>query len=295
MRLFLSTILGFISAFNALAQEAESLEINANTCEKMLEGESPSSARVRAVDKAVLLGLKNLPVFEEDKQILNSHDLNVMLYRIADDCVQDLSSKVVKTDDQKVCVQINGFVNPKSIEEVRKDFLEQQGDQKEMTDEDISEIVSSVDAGLAFMPQSLEDVALVFVAPLEFYNGSTSLKYTTYLKEKVKENPYYYLTEQKDLADYVILPKLLKAKVDTLDKSHKRLQMVLVLEISGLSDENRVVSQNRFLLFSSENDEQEIASRLIKKLINAAAQEAMRKIELKEQKRLEEKTVRRKN
>jgi len=287
MRLFLTFIFSVCLSAQLQAQEVESLKLEANSCEKMLEGESPSSARIRAVDKAVFLGLKSLPNFDEDKKSLNDHDLNVMVYRLVDDYVEDLNSKVTKSDKEKVCVEISGFINPNNIETVRKEFDFRRNPQNVITDEELFEIASSVDADLTFKPKNLENVALLSVAPLEYYNGSKSTKYASFLKEKIKDSPYYYLTEDKDLADYIITPKVLKANIDALDESHKRLQMVVVLEVSGLSDENISVSQNRFLLFDLGENEQEIASRLIKKLLEASAQDVVRKIELKEQKKLE--------
>ena len=140
-------------------------------------------------------------------------------------------------------------------------------------------------------PKKIENVALLYVAPLEYYNGASSEKHASFLKDKMDNNPYYYLTEDKDLADYVVLPKLLKAKVDALDDAHKRLQMVVAVEISGLEDNLSVASQNRFLLFSKGDNEQEIAAKLLKKLLEACAMEAMRKIEIKEQQKLEQNAI----
>ena len=137
----------------------------------------------------------------------------------------------------------------------------------------------------------MENLALVYVKDLQYFNGATSQKYAAHLKEKIDNNPYYYLTGDEELADYVILPKVLKAKVDALDASHKRLQMVVVLDIKGLEDGVVSVTQNRFLLFSEEENEQDIANRLIKKLLEAAGSEAVRKIEINEQAKLEKNTL----
>ena len=68
----------------AYAQAPESvepaLEIYGNACEKVISGESKSSTRVRATDKAVFLGVKRLDSLSRAKQILNEHDQNVMIY-----------------------------------------------------------------------------------------------------------------------------------------------------------------------------------------------------------------------
>lgn len=47
--------------------ETQALPIYGNACEKLIEGESKASARVRAVDKAVFLGVKNFRNWRELK------------------------------------------------------------------------------------------------------------------------------------------------------------------------------------------------------------------------------------
>ncbi len=276
--------------FSSNAQEAESLEIRANACEKAIEGESSSSTRIRAIDKAVFLGLKNLSVFDKDKEKMDDYDLNVMIYRILDEYVEDLSSKVTKSNEDKVCVEIQGYVNPSKIDIIREEFkrnIQNNG----ANNQDVFDIVQNVNEEIKFSPKNVEELALVYVDDLAYYNGAKSKKYANLLKQKIQNNAYYYLTEEKELADYVISPKILKAKVDLLDKDHKRLQMVLVLEVSGITQDVLPVTQNRFLLFSADESEQQIADRLIKKLLEAASLEAVRQIEIKETAKLEENTL----
>ena len=285
--LLLVFVLSFCPVFQSFADEVESFEIRANACEKILSGESAAGARNRAIDKAIFLGLKNNSALAEDKNLLNDHDLNVMIYRLVDDYVQDLSSKVTKSEEDKICVEISGFINPKSIELVREEFAPNR-QYRDFNLSDAAEVVQNLDKELTLKPQNIENLALVYVEPLVYFNGKKSVKHAEFLKQKIKENPYYYLTDKKDLADYVITPKLLKAKVDTLDASHKRIQMVVSLEIVGLQEDVVAVSQNRFLLFSAEEDKNDITARLLKKLLEAASVDAVRKIEFAEQKKLEQ-------
>ena len=95
------------------------------------------------------------------------------------------------------------------------------------------------------------------------------------------------MTEDAEIADYVVTPKVLKAKIDALDAGNKRLHMALVLEVEGLEKEIVSEYQNRFVLFGAEEDNQKIASRLLSKLIEQAGDAAVRKIEHKEQEKLE--------
>jgi len=267
------------------ANEAEIFEIRAKTCEKSLEGESPSSTRVRAVDKAVFLSIKNLDILSNDKKNLSDHDLNVMIYRLVDDYTEDLSVKTIKSEEDKVCVETFGYISAQNIEKVRAEF---QKAQQQNDDELVAKIAEDVKKEITLNPKSAENLALVYVADLAYYNGATSKKYAAFLKKDIEQNPYYYITDKKDLADYVIKPKVLKAKTDALDSTHKRLHMVLNLEISGLEDETVNVVQNRFVLFSTEENDQNVATRLLKKLLTQAGKDAVRKIEKKEQTKLEQ-------
>lgn len=288
--LLLSLILCFSPVFNAFAEEVESFEIRANACEKLIGDESIAGARNRATDKAVFLALKTSPQLQEDKNLLNDHDLNVMIYRLVDDYVQDLTSKVTKSEEDKVCVEISGFINPQSIELVREEFKPNR-QYRDYNPDDAIQVAKDLEQNINLKPQNLENLALVYVEPLVYFNGKSSVKHAAFLKDKIKDNPYYFLTEKKDLADYVITPKLLKAKVDSLDSSHKRIQMVVTLEISGLKEDIVVVSQNRFLLYFVQDNQNDITTRLLQKLLEAAGADAVRKIEIAEQQKLEQRAV----
>lgn len=278
--------------FKTNAAEVGSLEIKANACETAFGGESLSSTRVRAVDKAVFLGIKSLPQLDQDKGSLNEHDLNVMVYRLVDDYVEDLNSQVLKSEDNKVCVEIKGYISPLRIEEVREEFASRRT-LATSTEELLEEIAQDVDEAFTVQPQNLEGMSLVYVEPLVYYSGKKSQKYADILKERIKDNPYYFLTDDPELADFVVSPKMLKAKVDALDQTHKRFQMVVALEVTGLKDTPTVISQNRFLLFEASEDEQDIAKRLLDKLLEAVGADLVRQIERYVQQKIEKETIER--
>lgn len=272
---------------NAQEHETQALEVYGNACEKVIEGESKSSTRVRAADKAVFLGIKRLPILNEAKKALNEHDLNVMIYRLVDEHIQDLSVSTKDETEDKVCVEIKGWLNPGDVKLVEDEFSGKSAPVKEASPEVVEAIAQEVKKEVAIAPQNPENLALVSISPLEYYNGAKSVKYAKLLQEQFADNPYFYLTDDAEVADYVIVPKVLKAKVDKLDAGHKRLQMVVLLEITGLKDEIVNEYQNRFVLFGAEEDEQQTASRLLEKLLENAGDGALRKIEHNEQIRQE--------
>lgn len=285
MKLLLAFLLmaGMAKPVHAQTAETQALSIYGNACEKVIEGESKASTRVRAADKAVFLGVKKLPELARVKSILNEHDVNVLVYRLVDEYIEDLSSSTVSSDAGKVCVEINGYLPPEAIEKVQTEFIKAEKPLKEAAPEVVAEVASEVKREVDIKPVNPESLALVYIGPLEYYNGAKSNKYSKMLQEQFAGNQYFYLTEDAEIADYVITPKVLKAKVDNLDAAHKRLQMVVSLEITGLKSETVNEYQNRFVLFGAEENEQQTAARLLNKLIETAGANVLRKIEHNEQ------------
>lgn len=285
MKLLLAFLLmaGMAKPVHAQTAEMQALSIYGNACEKVIEGESKASTRVRAADKAVFLGVKKLPELARVKSILNEHDVNVLVYRLVDEYIEDLSSSTVSSDAGKVCVEINGYLPPEAIEKVQTEFIKAEKPLKEAAPEVVAEVASEVKREVDIKPVNPESLALVYIGPLEYYNGAKSNKYSKMLQEQFAGNQYFYLTEDAEIADYVITPKVLKAKVDNLDAAHKRLQMVVSLEITGLKNETVNEYQNRFVLFGAEENEQQTAARLLNKLIETAGANVLRKIEHNEQ------------
>lgn len=281
--LVLLVLVGMVKPAFAQNTETQALSIYGNACEKVIEGESKASTRVRAADKAVFLGVKKLPQLARAKSILNEHDVNVLVYRLVDEYVEDLSSSTVQSDVGKVCVEIKGYLPPEAIEKVQAEFIKEEKPLKEAAPEVVAEVASEVKREVDIKPVNPESLALVYIGPLEYYNGAKSNKYSKMLQEQFAGNQYFYLTEDAEIADYVITPKVLKAKVDNLDAAHKRLQMVVSLEITGLKNETVNEYQNRFVLFGAEENEQQTAARLLNKLIETAGANVLRKIEHNEQ------------
>lgn len=128
--------------------------------------------------------------------------------------------------------------------------------------------------------------ALVYVAPTEFFNNTQSEKHARILKHVFAKNEYFYVTEQKNLADYIIKSKVLRAKVDPINSSTNRLQMVVSVEVEFVDDKTSSTEhQNRFVLFSSDENEQKTAFNLMKKLFQKAGTSIRNKVEQAERKK----------
>lgn len=270
---------------------ANQVQIYANACERILSGESKSTVRLRAIDKATFSAIKNLEQIQSEIKNMSDHNFNVMVYRLVDEYVQDLAVKSTDDKDSEVCVEIRANILSENIESVKNEFVNENQFTDDTKQQKVSEVIRQAQEEIKIKPDNPENLALVCVKNLEYFNGKRSVKYANLLKKHIDGNPYFYLTEDEQVADYVITPKVLKAKVDSLDAANKRLHMALVLEISGLEKEIVSEYQNRFVLFGAEENEQKTAARLISKLIEQAGDGAVRKIEHKQQQKLETKAL----
>ena len=102
----------------------------------------------------------------------------------------------------------------------------------------------------------------------------------------------YFITDKRDLADYIIRTNVLKAKVDPINSSTNRLHMVVSVEAEFPDEKSSVIEhQNRFVLFNSDENEQEVAFRLMKKLFTAAGEKIKDKVNQAERRRRPDKAL----
>ncbi len=122
--------------------------------------------------------------------------------------------------------------------------------------------------------------SLIYFAPTKFYNQTVSESYAALLKEQFRQMEDFYFTDRRDLADYIVSSEVLRAKVDPINSNTNRLQMVISVTVEvAETGSSTTEHQNRFVLFSSDENEQEVALKLMKKLFNKAGEQIMQRIE----------------
>ena len=86
------------------------------------------------------------------------------------------------------------------------------------------------------------------------------------------KSDYFYITDNPELADFIINSKILRAKVDPVNSNTNRLQMVVSVESENTDNkEKETEHQNRFVLFNSADNEQKVAAKLMKQLLEKAS------------------------
>ena len=133
---------------------------------------------------------------------------------------------------------------------------------------------------------------LIYIAPTEFFDKTTSDAHAQVLREMFENDNDYLITDKKDLADYIIKTKVLRAKVDPINSSTNRLQMVVSVEAEFPDEKASAIEhQNRFVLFNSGENEQEVAAKLLKKLFAAAGEKIKDKVNQAERRRRPDKAL----
>lgn len=297
----------------ALAVDSSSLDDDAAAlygaaCEKIKPQEAKSSVRLRATDKASFEAVKNLSELDAFKRKSGEHDFNVLVYNIVDNYVEDLAVRTTKQNDTEICVEVTGFVKQDDLaaaitseadsQPEETDFAETGASHssapaatEEKTQEEPQKTSEpETSAPEVLIPQDADQTAeaddikspkkLLYIAPVSFFNNTVSENHKQILKEIFGKNDAFYLTENKDTADYIISAKVMRAKVDPINSNTNRMQMVLSVGVEFTdSGASTVEHQNRFILFANGDNEQEVAAKLMRKLLTKAGEQILNKVE----------------
>lgn len=277
-----------------------SIAIYGTACEKIKNNEPKSSIRVRATDKASFLAVNSVSALAEYKAKTNEHDFNVMVYNLVDNFVEDLAVRTTKQNEHEICVEVTGYLTESNVNNQlhakphEKQIAAKPDNEENIADMNGTEESSEFEPSPIKTPQNLvpnnitvsepekrdQKKALIFIANTEFFNNTTSETHAQIIKEQFKTNDYFYITDQKSLADYIVKSKILRAKVDPINSNTNRLQMVISLELENLDSHTSTTEhQNRFVLFANDENEQDVAYNLMKKLFEKAGEQILQRIE----------------
>lgn len=287
--------------------------VYATACENLHPDESKASARTRAADKASFKALENLSDLSDYRDSYDTHDYNVLIYALIDNYLEDMAIRTIKRDDQQICVELTGYLNRNNIANAIADIAaKQEALYPDQLVVEKSALTEPSPSGLPPKPtlKISDDIAVetalaeektpeqavivsadagqndsrtkVFIERTKFYNNTSTNAFYADMAQVLGENALLNITNSLGDADYVIKTKVLRAKVDPINKQTSRLQMVVALELINTKDSSVLTEhQNRFILFESTEDEQTVAASLLKKLLRKAARQIAPKIKIK--------------
>ncbi len=281
------SLISFLSlTTQALAQveeNADEIAVFADVCENLINDESKASARLRATDKASFKAVENITELREYKDKLPSPDFNMRVYKLVDNYLEDLKILITSQDDRQVCVEVSGYLPISAVDEVfglvsvdevqvlklppKPDItINEQIAYEEPDEEEIKPLAVAEDEP---QPQkTTENKVKLLISDTEFYNGSSTNGFFPYLKELFAADKKLEVLSASDNPDYILKTKVLKAKVDNINSETSRLQIVVAVDFTDTkTDKTSTEHKNRFVLFNSTENAQEVASNLTKKLL----------------------------
>ncbi|MBR1374030.1 hypothetical protein IJ556_06220 [bacterium] len=120
---------------------------------------------------------------------------------------------------------------------------------------------------------------LVYIRPLEYYNHQTSSAQSKKISNYLALEPSIIITEDEKIADYYLVPKLLRSKLDPINDNHSRYSISVEIELWSaggvllLSEQ-----QNRYIIIDKSQSLQTTARDLLQVLLKKTLDSLMVKI-----------------
>ena len=332
---FFGGLLTISNAFAQVGDNPDEITLFGLACEKITNGESKSSARMRAADKASFKSLENITELANYRQKLDGHNFNLKVYQLVDNYLEDVKITVTDQNDENVCVEVSSYLPASAIKEVfAEDNDENAADKNEkmtleLEVESLEENVSIaippkpdivINEQIAYaepdetpeeevvveeysLPHSDEIIeekvnsqslpeplvvpknskTVVFIDKTDFYNNTSTNGFFAHLEQQVLQKPDIKVIASLDNPDYIIKPKVLKARIDNVNSETGRLQIVVSIDLTDTTSSKTITEhQNRFVLFNASDDTQAAASELTKKLFAEAIAKILPRIKIKQ-------------
>lgn len=262
IKLFALVILVFISSI--AKADSFSLDLNSKACSKVEGHQNKSDARLNAYDKAMLLAVKSSEYIKSKNLKINDYDYSLLSYKIADRAIKNVIISTTHESNKKICLELKASLDKQKADIILKDYSN-----PNISAEKVKEIADNVNQTL---PKSIyeanDSIPLFYVYPLEFYTKKTTSDYTSRITEQLSFMPRILITDNKELADYYILPRLEKSSLDIIDEKNSRYSMSVSIEIK--SKDGEVITKdtkNRYIIIDNSKDKQEVAKKLMIKLL----------------------------
>ncbi len=264
----LSVLSLLVSSFISQAQaDSFLLPVSSSVCVDISKEKSRSDTRYQTYDKATYVAIKTSSYMQNNAKELDDYNYNVLAYELADKALNDVSIQSTRDDDKKICLKL--FAN---LDIQKADEILQAKNIKVFKPQNVEKIAKEVNT---LLPKSIYEndnsIPLLYIKDLEFFNKTTSSAFRKNIAQKLSFEPRVLVTESKELADYFLVPKLLQSKSEKIDEENSRFSMSIRVEIQRKNEE--IVdseTKNRYIIISNKQNTQEIAQKLLTKLLSDA-------------------------
>ncbi len=239
------------------------LPVKGNACANITSDKTRASIRYGAYDRATLSAVKASAYLQKHGASLDDYNYNLIAYRLVDKALHDITVITIRDDNEKICLEISGKLDKAKADEIV------QNKAKPLDEAAVKNIAARVNNTL---PKSIyetdETIPLLYIDNLRYYNGTETAFFTPYIAEYLAFEPRVLVTETKELADYLLVPKLLLSQIELVDEKNSRYSMSVVLEVRKSTGELvDSEQQNRYIIIENTQNMQEIASKLLQKLL----------------------------
>ena len=299
-----------VSRAEVLDTDNGALAIFGTGCEATKADEQNASTRLKATDKACYSAVSSLPEIVSIKDSFDDHDFNVMVYNIVDEYIEDMVVKTTKQDNAQICVEVSGYITPENIGKAIDETIQTPEENSSAAPVDAGAVVAqnaptevapanvtpevtgsvNVNAPANSLLQSPAEViepesniiilSTIFVKPTEFYNHTQSNSHSKILKNILARSSRIQIVDNEEDANFVVTPKVLKAKIEPLNSETSRMQMVLALETFDRNkNTTETEHQNKFVMFNNSDDEQGVAKSLLSQMFEQGGSSIIRAAE----------------
>lgn len=231
--------------------------VKATVCEEVTPDTNKTDVRYNAYDKAILQAIKNNQYIKNKASDLDDHQYNIIAYKISDTVLSDVDIKTIEDNDEKVCVELFGIINKKEVDEIFADSF----GKKTKSIEEIAEEIKEK------MPNS-SITPLIYINDVLYYNNTKSGAYTQKIAEFISLEPNVLVSDNQELSDYIIQPRMTLSKLEKLDEKNSRYSMSVVVEVKKQDGSIIATKQkNRYIIIDNSDNKQDVAGKLLLKLI----------------------------
>ncbi len=263
----LSVWIVLLSLADAVQADSFFLPVNSSVCTTIADKQQRSDIRYQTYDKALYQAIKTSSYMKEKGAGLDDYVYNILAYRLADNALNNVSVKTIRDDAEKICLKIMADLDINRADKIINEYKI-----KPLNVEKVKKVAQDVNINL---PKSIYETdsarPLLYIRDLEFYNHTKTAKYTPKIAQQLSFEPHVLVTEYEELADFLIVPKLLQSKIKKISEENSRYNMSVIVELKNKQgDIIDSKQQNRYIIISNAENKQEIAQKLLVKLIENA-------------------------
>lgn len=253
------------------------LPIKSDVCINNNNNEEKQDLIFKLNDKAALVAVKSSDYVKNKALSYNDYEYSLIAYKIVDNALNDTSYEITKENENKICLSFKASLDKQKTDRLFENFKKSNIDKTK-----IKEIANNINQTL---PKSIYEnnirTPLIYIDDLEFYNNTKTPKYKDHIKEQLIFEPSILITEKKDLADFYLNPKVVKSSIDKIDEKNSKFSMAVELKINN--SENKEIlkeTKKRYIIIDNSLKNQEIAHKMLIKLLNEALSSLKDKINL---------------